>query len=303
MKKHVEYLKIFFILSVIPAMGAFFLSGAKSGLYKETTSRCCFHDEPLPADFYDENLVVYDPMAYFAYQVSLFSFISGVSVGFVMAYSWIYIEEEENEEGFEGRLQTCLLAVTGLEMFASVIIFDSLSKYCTKPKAHGYILMAMAVCNVYCTIFDRGIGISFRLYQSWKDMKGIFENMKVLNEKEIENLDDEALCVICDDEIEENGRLAECTHMFHLFCIREWIGQYGPICPDCNREFKTKKREYAPPEEGEEDDDPGKLDPKMIEKILSEMEKFDAKSTFFTETSDTAQKKEGGDEEEEEDDD
>jgi len=291
-KKHTEYMKVFFMLFIFPGIGAYFFSGLQSSGIAEAKEKCCFHDEPpLPLDYFDDPSSDYDLIAYFAYQLAFFSLLSLFVIAGCMAWSWIYRTDEETEEGFESRLETCLAAITALEMFVSILLFDFISKYCCKITSHRYVLLGMAISNVYCTCYDRGSCIHYNMYSTWKDMQGVFESMKTLGETELADMD-EKNCSICDDEIEENGRLADCTHKFHYFCIKEWIGQYGAICPECNKEFKTKKREYAPPEEEEGEEEEGaKLDPKMIEKILSEMEKFDAKSTFFSENGDVVEKK------------
>ncbi|KAI5172987.1 E3 ubiquitin-protein ligase synoviolin [Nematocida sp. LUAm3] len=49
----------------------------------------------------------------------------------------------------------------------------------------------------------------------------------------------EGICLICHEEM-EIGKKLECTHIFHLACLKEWLHRQQS-CPICRTEVKLKK--------------------------------------------------------------
>jgi len=313
--KHSEYMKIFILHSIAPLTLALFYHDSRTAgdiLPDDSDRYCCYDYIETKQVFQEEDE---DPgqdfvtIVYFAYQLSFFSIISFITMCCIMLYSWTYLDEEDEDEGFEYRVFTCFGIIMSIEAFTVIIIFDMLSRKCTVLSRRRYMLCAMAFCNVYSTIVDRGFGIGYKAFHKSREMKAIMDNMRTLDEDELEDEED-AECVICEDDIDEMGKQAECGHLFHSYCIKEWIVEYGPICPECNKEFKAKGRghqpvEILPADSDDEDDDPDSpnLDPNLVIKIYAEMQKFDQRSSFYTENGDVPEKKNDDDDEEEEDDD
>jgi len=308
MAKHYDYIKHFVFLAIVPATIALFYQDSRGPdhiIPPKGHDKCCYMYK-LDDDFDDgEEPSDFIPIVYFAYQLSFFSLLSFIFIIGIMIYTWRIMEEEEEDEGFEHRLVSCLGFITSLECMSTVIIFDFISRNCVGAKSHRELLIAMAVVNFVSTMFDRGFGVAYRLFRKSREMRALMDNMKTLDEDAIENEED-ATCVICDDDIEDTGKLALCGHMYHTFCIKEWIAEYGPNCPDCNKDLRINPKGLVIDDgDDDEEDDPDnpKLDPGLVSKIYEEMSKFDQRSTFFTENSDKKEKKKDDDDEEEESDD
>jgi len=248
-----------------------------------------------------ENFVV---IVYFAMQVELMSFLSMFSIIFLMWYTWTYLNEE-TEENFESRIAKGMMAMVLIEICGAFFIFDRISSYCHETKAQRLILIAMTVLNIYSTVIERGLFICFKVYSEWKEMASILDNMKLLDEDDLEDYEDPE-CVICEDYVDENGRLADCGHLYHTFCIREWINEYGAICPECNAELRTENErsslKIVSHDSSSEVVDPA-LNPEMLKKIIEEMDKFDYKTSFFSEVNDFKNNHDDDEEEEWGDDD
>ena len=47
---------------------------------------------------------------------------------------------------------------------------------------------------------------------------------------------DQELCAICQDNIEERFTYLSCMHQFHNKCIAKWLNKYNNTCPICRHE-------------------------------------------------------------------
>ena len=87
--------------------------------------------------------------------------------------------------------------------------------------------------DILSSLEDVKIGLISKdlLDKSNISIKKYFEKV----EKEIENLD---VCIICQDNIEENDiiRTIDCSHFFHINCIDKWLIE-NKKCPMCKFEM------------------------------------------------------------------
>lgn len=73
----------------------------------------------------------------------------------------------------------------------------------------------------------------------------LFRRKEKIIKRNEEDLEKE--CIICMDNIKEDGFVTKCHHHFHKNCLNEWISEYSnKVCPICRKElglyvFETKK--------------------------------------------------------------
>jgi len=241
----------------------------------------------------------------FAIQLSLASLLSVLAIISLMFYAWMVLYDEEENETYEALLVSAMMGVCMMECMGSFYIFYLSRSRCSHDSINHcqhYLLMAMGFLNAWNTIMERGVRIAAQIRDDYRNLTGVMNNMKTLNEDRLEDEED-PVCSICDDDVEENGKLTECGHLFHGFCIKEWVMEYGALCPECNSILQQARRPLvvllsSESEETFDRPDP-EVPPEMLLKIIEEMEKFDHKTSFFSELIDTDNT--GGDDEEEED--
>jgi len=302
MHKHAPYIKMFFLL----------FSGTLVLLVI-----CYWDEEPPPLchnqveciylghfkeEIFCEELEKFELISLFGYQLSGMSAFSLLVVLLIMFYTWEVMKEDENDE-MEKRLMKAATSMAFIEALVSFVFFYQIRTKCNGNHAQQSILIAMGVLNAWGTIVERGYNIVGKLYHDYQLMSGILDNLQVLDEDDLEDFEDEPECAICEDDVDEDGRLTKCGHLFHSYCIKEWITEYGAICPECNATLEQAK----PPlmvtvaeDDDVEEEDTG-VPPAMLFKIVEEMEKFDNKTSFFSELADIEKKQEEDEEEEESD--
>merc|ERR1712179_68627 len=65
--------------------------------------------------------------------------------------------------------------------------------------------------------------------------ENILENMGVKDE----GSEEQDICAICIDILEDEVEVMDCAHKYHHDCISEWMKQ-NPICPECRAYIKPK---------------------------------------------------------------
>lgn len=64
-----------------------------------------------------------------------------------------------------------------------------------------------------------------------------------------ENTEEEKICVICHQSIDENQiirKLNSCSHEFHVHCIDEWLSSHSS-CPTCRQNIRGENEQRQPP--------------------------------------------------------
>ena len=89
-------------------------------------------------------------------------------------------------------------------------------------------------------ISRRNIPIILEEVLSNLEMKQITEEnlMECMNAKD-EGIEDEDVCSICIDILEDEVEVMDCSHKYHHDCITEWMKQ-NPVCPVCRAYIKPK---------------------------------------------------------------
>ena len=52
-------------------------------------------------------------------------------------------------------------------------------------------------------------------------------------------MEDQDVCSICIDILEDEVEVMDCSHKYHHDCISEWMKQ-NPVCPMCRTYIKPK---------------------------------------------------------------
>ena len=68
----------------------------------------------------------------------------------------------------------------------------------------------------------------------------IIDSLDVISE----DSEDQNVCSICIDILEDEVEVMDCTHKYHKECIEEWMMQ-NPVCPEC-RAYIKPKNEFPP---------------------------------------------------------
>ena len=89
-------------------------------------------------------------------------------------------------------------------------------------------------------ISRRNIPIILEEVLSNLEMKQITEEnlMESMNVKD-EGIEDQDVCSICIDILEDEVEVMDCSHIYHHDCISEWMKQ-NPVCPVCRAYIKPK---------------------------------------------------------------
>jgi len=300
--RHVGYLKAFASLCVIQLLFIICVRPSEVIDIKEFETcsphhgSCNYFRNENEDEIFCEESGGWDVLNIFAFQVATINITSIICVMLVMCYTWYYLNEDNNDN-FENRVYNTMLGHILIEMLFAFYVFDKISGDCYESKGQRYMLLGMCVLNIYGVIVIRGFNISLVLYHKYKELTDTLEQLKTLDDDELEEFD-EPICAICDDDIEEDARLADCGHLYHVFCIKEWITEYGDICPECNARLRNSTSQLKIVDRNEEEIDPS-LHPEMLMKIVEEMSKFDNKTSFWTEAMDI--EPDAGNDDEEED--
>ncbi|ETB59641.1 hypothetical protein YYC_03072 [Plasmodium yoelii 17X] len=107
--------------------------------------------------------------------------------------------------------------------------------------------MAADIIHVVKTLITK-----FKSFKRYRELTKNIET-KFINATEDE-LREAGTCIICRDELKIGSKKLECSHIFHIECLKSWFIQQQ-TCPICRREIKpypNKKEDQKKPEQNEE---------------------------------------------------
>jgi hypothetical protein len=89
------------------------------------------------------------------------------------------------------------------------------------------------VSTIFCSYFFEIISKKIKEKRKEKRIEKRKDNM--LKEKII-NIESDIICSICLEVFEKNDKYIEfeCKHIYHKFCIKEWL-QNNNNCPNCRK--------------------------------------------------------------------
>jgi len=310
--RHASYLRLLLALFVLPLVIVICFKDVEEppvDCVASCESYFGFEPDEIICSEYED----FDFVDFFAFQLSGMSGFSLFIILLVMFWSWALLREEEDDvDYYESRLVGVMMAALVLEVLSALIVFYVIKILCVTDHTKLYLLNTMAVLNTWSALYERGYCIIGKLYLDYRNVVNIMEYMTYLDEDELYDFEEDPICVICEDYVDEDGYQAACTHLFHKFCLKEWISEYGDHCPECDALFGQRHPHLKIVHDTDSDDDPDdpcgyaqyidpSIPPEMLEKIVDEMTKFDDKTSFFTEL--CHRRREGDDEEEYDDDD
>lgn len=146
----------------------------------------------------------------------------------------------------------CIYAYVLLQMYSNESIESKIFLMFYGDMVFGVCrIIAHIVCLVWTTIYFRMpinllrecilvAKVLFEKVQSITAYKNLLAHLNKLPNKESNEL-----CLICHDELGTAKQL-ECSHMFHLDCLKEWLHRQQ-VCPVCRNEVLPKKQRQREP--------------------------------------------------------
>lgn len=132
-------------------------------------------------------------------------------------------------------------AVSGcLEFLCGIFLFVN-GAYIFFFESGGFIRLFMMTIHFYCNIYQKSV----RGWASFKLRMSSWEKVNVLRAAKQEELDDQDICSICYQEMDEAVAL-DCNHIFHKNCLQKWLS-IQDTCPLCHEKLKNQPKQPEPP--------------------------------------------------------
>jgi len=173
----------------------------------------------------------------------------------------------------------------GIELIFALFIWDQTSRpihACNFSSNLDDVIYAVGIINLFNTIYYSGYYIFICEWTQWNYVKRVMATTipPTLNE-----LAETQTCAMCDDDFGDDPvSKTECEHIFHSFCLREWL-DINPICPVCEVPFEPdetieyndlKYKDFVYVTEGDF------WNPQTVEVILTKMEHFETNCSVFS---------------------
>mmetsp|Transcript_27779 Transcript_27779/g.41086 ORF Transcript_27779/g.41086 Transcript_27779/m.41086 type:complete len:704 (+) Transcript_27779:118-2229(+) len=169
--------------------------------------------------------------------------------------------------GFEAAI-LLVSSMSTLATYALHIIDNIITARGKTFHSRGYITFALELGSEACkflfylifftivfTYYGMPINIFRDLWMSYTNLRrklASFVKYRQLTSNMNERFDDATqeeldavggICIICRDHMDK-GKKLPCGHVFHFYCLREWL-QQQQTCPTCRSEIPTKKKKKS----------------------------------------------------------
>jgi len=219
------------------------------------------------------------------FQLAMILCSSVVSHSFILlSFKMGHISDMEKED----RAILNLLLHYFFEVLMSIFICDQVifRRFVIADLREPSMLMyAMALINMFNILFNKGFYVVLDQCIEWHLTRNILNSMETIEGTPVGDNDK---CYICESQFDSediNVKRASCGHVFHHFCIREWM-RFSKMCPECD---KLLSPELAPEKEECSEEEMRKFlkqrfwDKQCMNNVIDQMSKFDKQLSVYSE--------------------